>query len=393
MRPAVWYALGALLTGCGSSTDAPLGSSASCAPSLPAIPYGYTEADAPLPGHFRHSTEGTVVLSDNGAPDDPITNAGATLGRVLFYDARLSTTDSVSCASCHRQSLGFGDTARFSPGVHGRHRARRSMALANARFNARGRFFWDERALSLEMQALEVIQDTMEMGMDLDALERKLAAEPFYPALFAAAFGSPEVTRDRVATALAEFVRSLVSAGSRYDAVFATGGAPDYSVLTEREREGSRVFGAAGCAGCHRSIVQFADQASNNGLDVVPTDSGAGQGRFKPASLRNIAVRPPYMHDGRFATLREVVAFYDHGVQAPPDVDPRLLTANGTPRRLNLTPDEVDALVAFLETLTDSDFLRAERFANPFPCVAGVGSDPASPRAGLRRDARRQRPV
>ena len=249
------------------------------------------------------------------------------------------------------------------------------MALANARFNEYGKFFWDERASSLEAQILHPIQDTLEMGMELDALARKLGATPHYPALFTAAFGSPEVTSDGIAFALAQFVRSLVSPESRFDFVFATGGAPNYSILSEQEREGMRIFndaGGAGCVNCHRTIAHVADKANNIGLDVVSADTGAGGGRFKPPSLRNVAVRPPYMHDGRFATLREVVEFYDSGIEDSPDLDPRLRASDGSPRRLNLRPEQRDALVAFLNTLTDPAFLKAERFSDPFPCRSAM---------------------
>jgi cytochrome c peroxidase len=246
---------------------------------------------------------------------------------------------------------------------------RRTLALANARFNPRGRFFWDERAASLEAQVLQPILDSIEMG-DPEGLERKLASTSFYPALFTAAFGSPEVTRERIAAALAQFVRSLVSARSRLDAVYATGTAPDTTAITAVEREGLRLFTAVGCVNCHRTIAFFADKASNNGLDVVPTDTGAGGGQFKPASLRNIAVRPPYMHDGRFTTLRQVVEFYDQGVQNSPALDPRLRAAPGRTTRLGLSAHRVDALVAFMESLTDSAFLRDERLSDPFPCAS-----------------------
>jgi cytochrome c peroxidase len=312
------------------------------------------------------------MFSDNTPTENRTTNAGAALGRVLFYDTRLSANDSISCATCHRQEFGFSDTLRFSRGLKGQP-ARRTMALANARFNAEGRFFWDERAPSLEAQVLMPIQDTLEMGMDLQALEAKLSVVPHYRSLFAAAFGSPDATADRISSALAQFVRSLVSAQSRFDAVFDTEGAPNYTVLTPAEREGMVLFDTIGCANCHRSVTQFADQASNTGLDLLPADSGAGAATFKPASLRNIAVRAPYMHDGRFRTLREVVEFYDHGVQDAPDLDPRLRTADGSPRRLGLMPGQVDALVAFMEALTDSTFLTVDKFSDPFPCSTSSG--------------------
>jgi cytochrome c peroxidase len=129
-----------------------------------------------------------------------------------------------------------------------------------------------------------------------------------------------------------------------------------------------QLFTRVGCVNCHRSVAQFADQASNSGLDSLPADTGAGAGRFKPPSLRNVAVRPPYMHDGRFASLREVVEFYARQVRGAPDLDPRLRAADGSPKRLDLTGEQVDALVAFMEALTDSAFLQAEKHSDPFPC-------------------------
>ncbi len=345
----------------------PIGGVALCAPVLPATPYGYSDADAPIPRHFVTGAVGTVIFVDNTPAGNRITNPGASLGRVLFYDVRLSANNRISCASCHHQSLGFGDTARFSAGLHGARLTRHTMALANARFYRYG-FGWDGRGTSLEAQVLRPIVNSVEMGSGLDSLERKLTATPYYPGLFAAAFGSPAITRDRIAAALAQFVRSLVSGQSGFDAVFATGGAPNYALLTPQELLGFHVFNASGCLNCHRTIAQIADTVHNTGLDSLPADSGAGQGRFKPPSLRNIAIRPPYMHDGRFATLRQVVEFYSSGIRDNASLDLRLRGVDSLPKRLDLSSTQIDALIAFLGTLTDSSFLRAAKFANPFPC-------------------------
>lgn len=353
--------------------------SALCAPAPPDTSLRYSDGDVPFPAQFLTSIAGTVAFNDNTPPSNPITNAGAALGRILFYDPRLSANDRVACASCHQQQFGFGDTARFSRGLHGGRPTRHTMALANLRFNAYGRFFWDERAPSLEAEVLEVIQNPVEMGMNLDTLEAKLGRTPFYPPLFAAAFGSPVVTREAVARALAQFARSLISARSRFDAVFATGGAPEFTRLSPEELKGFQLFTTQGCANCHRTIVQFADRANNIGLDSISADTGAGGGRFKPASLRNVAVRPPYMHDGRFRTLREVVRFYSTGVRASPGLDLRLRDKSGHPRRLDLTDAEIDQLVAFLKALTDSTFLHDPRFANPFPAGASCGNPVPAP--------------
>ena len=333
-------------------------------PSLPTTALAYADARLTLPAHIRQlppNAPGTLV-GDNTPATNPITDAGATLGRVLFHDRRLSVNDQVACASCHLPSLGFSDTAQFSRGIFGRRTTRHSMALANARIYPNGRFFWDERAPTLEAQVLLPIQDNAEMGMRLDDLTHKLRVTPFYGPLFQAAFGSSEVTTDRIARALAQFVRALVPTNARFDRAVPAGG------LTAQEQQGQQLFsGRAGCGRCHGQATHVMVAPANNGLDAQPADSGAGRGRFKSPSLRNVAVRPPYMHDGRFRTLEEVVAFYDSGVQAGPNTDQRLLGTNGQPVRLGLTAAERAALIAFLHTLTDETFLADPRFVTPFP--------------------------
>jgi plastocyanin len=194
-----------------------------------------------------------------------------------------------------------------------------------------------------------------------------LSVTPFYPALFTAAFGSPSVTSDRIAAALAQFTRAMVSGGSRYDRAFdATGTASLAATLTPQEIEGERVFRQSGCPSCHVGVAQAAEALHNNGLDATVTDSGAGDGRFKAPSLRNVAVRRRFMHDGRFASLEDVVAFYDSGVQPNPKLDAMLRAPDGSLRRLGLSGVERAALVAFLGALTDSAFLTAPRFGSPF---------------------------
>lgn len=336
-------------------------------PRLPATPYRYSDESAPVPDYFWRGTTASLAGIDNTPADNHTTDPGAALGRVLFYDTRLSRDDRVACASCHLQVFGFSDTARFSLGVGGGRTARHTMALGNNRFYQNGRYFWDERAPSLEVQVLQPIQDPLEMAMRLEDLVVKLGVTPYYVGLFRSAFGTPEVTTDRIARALAQFVRSLLSTQSRLDSAFLGGGPPDFSRLTAQEQEGHDLFvGPGGCAACHHTNTQVNDAARNTGLDAVDLDAGAGAGRFKAPSLRNVAVHPPYMHDGRFRTLRQVVDFYDSGVLPSAGLDTRLRTQDGTPKRLNLTSANLDALVAFLETLTDPAFLSAPRFSNPF---------------------------
>jgi cytochrome c peroxidase len=337
-------------------------------PELPTPSYRYADAEVPLPAHFVASVGGASIASfDNTPASNPITDAGATLGRVLFYDSRLSRTDATSCASCHRQSLGFADALPRSVGITGALTPRHATGLANARFYGSGRFFWDERAASLEAQVLEPIQHRDEMGMSLDSLALKLAVTPYYPALFAAAFGSPSITSDRIAAALAQFARAMVSGGSRYDRAFDAAGNADFAAtLTPQEILGEQVFRRSGCPSCHVGVAQAGEALHNNGLDAAVSDTGAGRGRFKTPSLRNVAVRRRFMHDARFKSLDEVVAFYDSGVQPSPGLDALLLAPDGSPRRLGLSDVERAALVSFLGALTDSTFLTSPRFANPF---------------------------
>ena len=354
-------------------------------PTLPDTPYAYADADLTLPAHFTADGPDGIAATDNTPNDNPTTDAGATLGRVLFYDTRLSANNSVSCASCHLQRHGFSDPRRLSVGFDGQSTHRHAMSLTNARYYARGRFFWDERAETLESQVLRPIQDPVEMGLGLEALEEKLQAARYYPPLFERAFGTPAITTGRIARALAQFVRALVSYRSPYDEARAAGapGSPPFAArLTETERLGHRLFvtvpvtgvRAAGCGRCHVTDAQISLSPRNIGLaQRGGGDEGAGDGRFKAPSLRNVAVRSPYMHDGRFATLREVVAHYNAEVQPHPFLDMtlldrRLAVTGGPvrPVRLNLTDTEIDALVAFLQTLTDTAFLTELKFADPF---------------------------
>ena len=334
-------------------------------PVLPATPYEY--ANLSLPAHF---TNNNVANTDNTPNNNPVTNAGATLGRVLFYDVKLSANDSTSCASCHIQSNSFSDPDRLSVGFDGGRTRRHSTSLANGRYYDRGRFFWDERASSLEEQVLLPIQDSIEMGLTLEALETKIAATDYYDPLFTAAFGDETVTDERIALALAQFVRSMVSYDSKFDRVL-----QGQATFTASEARGRDLFeGRARCDRCHETDVQALDRPRNIGLDATNTiDGGVGEitgnqnqaGQFKAASLRNVAVTAPYMHDGRFETLDEVVNFYNSQIQDNPNLD-NILQQNGQPRRLNLDQGERNDIVAFLNTLTDNSFLTDPKFSDPF---------------------------
>ena len=330
-------------------------------PVLPDTTYNY--ANPSLPAHFLAGDVGAI---DTTPAANPTTNAGATLGRVLFYDKDLSLNSTISCASCHTQSRGFSDSARLSVGFSGGLTGRHSMGLSNTRYYGPNRFFWDERANSLEAQALLPIQDLVEMGETFTNVVNKLSATTYYPDLFEAAYGSPTINSTRIANSLAQFIRSLLSYRSKYDQGVAT----NFSNFSAQEQQGRQLFNSpqTNCRACHETDLQTLDRARNNGLDAVITDPGAGNGQFKSPSLRNIAVRPPFMHDGRFNSLDAVVNFYNSGVQDNPSLDNRL-RRNGQPIRMNLNAGERAALVAFLETLTDTAFLSDPAFSDPFRLV------------------------
>jgi cytochrome c peroxidase len=337
---------------------------------LPAKPYRY--ADVELPAHF---TTRTARRFDNAPADNPVTDAGATLGRVLFYDTRLSANNTVACGSCHLQKRAFTVPERFPRGFEGKRVDRNAMSLVNLRYYPRGRFFWDERAGSLEEQALLPIQSKVEMGQDLAALTGVLTRDDKYPELFRQAFGDSTLTPKRVGAALAQFLRSLVSCQSKFDEGLnqVLTARQDFPNFTAQENRGKALF-LRSCATCHMPRGQEAHfvmlRPLNNGLDADATkgDGGVGDvtlrgaevGLFKSPSLRNVEYTAPYMHDGRLATLEAVVDHYSKDVKPHPNLDGRLR------RRLNFGDDQKAALVAFLKTLSDPKFITDPKFSDPF---------------------------
>jgi cytochrome c peroxidase len=352
-----------------------VGDEAFAAPGVPVLPsspadyVGYAVTN--IPNYWK--TPGTPIAQANNTPaNNLITNAGATLGRVLFYDERLSHDNGTSCASCHKQENDFSDPNQFSEGFDGELTGRHSMGLSNNAYYRRGRYFWDERAATLEAQVLAPIENSVEMGSTLSQVRSELAATSFYPQLFQQAFGSTEITDDKISKALSQFVRSMVSYNSKFDQAVAAGTpqAPNYAaVFTQQEQLGATIFHLGGqCSQCHSTNLQVADEAHNIGLDATSgATDGAGNGRFKVPSLRNVEARDGYMHNGRFDTLEEVVQFYSNGVQNNPFLDDALNPSQG-----NLfTPTDRAALVAFLKTLTDNTFLTSSLFSDPFVSLPG----------------------
>lgn len=333
---------------------------------LPETPYSY--GTDTFPSHFN-----LPPLSFINSIQNPITNDGATLGRVLFYDRKLSVNNAISCGSCHLQSKAFSDPGQFSSGFEGGKTGRNSMAIENTRYSFR--FFWDHRATYVEGQVLMPIQNNVEMGMNLADLVTKLKGVDYYPSLFQKAFGSTDITVDKISNALGQFVQSLTTYRSKYD-IGKQNGFVDFTTL---ENDGMTLYlsGTINCNQCHTTANFYDTSTLNNGLDTVYTDNGRGlitgdpldNAKFKVPSLRNIEVSGPYMHDGRFNTLEEVVEHYNSGIKQHPNLDDRLTTTGttgGTPKQYGLTAYQKASVVAFLKTLTDQSFLTDVRFSDPF---------------------------
>jgi cytochrome c peroxidase len=336
---------------------------------LPPTPYRY--ANIELPPHFAEPGRN----DDNTPVDNLLTDDGATLGRVLFYERRLSANNTTSCASCHVQTHAFADSRPFSKGFHGATTDRRAMPLVNLRYYQRARFFWDERAGNLEEMVLQPIQNRIEMGHDLRHAVATLARDAAYPPLFARAFGDREVTEERVGKALAQFIRSIVSYQSRYDqgrARVASAHA-DFGNFTRQENRGKALF-MRNCSTCHMKDGNehfFVPTPANTGLrgKEASADGGVGDvtlrpadlGSFKSPSLRNVEVTAPYAHDGRFATLDALIDHYSDNAIFDPNLG--YMVPVGP---LGFTASERAALVAFLKTLTDRSLLTDPKFSNPF---------------------------
>jgi cytochrome c peroxidase len=300
-----------------------------------------------------------------------------TLGRVLFYDKSLSLNNSVSCSSCHKQSLAFADNVSFSTGFENKKTSRNSMPIQNLQslnFEQIS-LFWDGREKNLQTMVLRPIANHVEMGMDdFDALSKKLANIPYYENLFQKAYGTSEVDAQRISDALSMFLLSINSRDTKLDR--AMNGNVELSAL---EIEGQQLFMEKyDCNSCHQVADPegyiLAGTFANIGLDEVYTDNGVGEvtgnpqnnGEFKIPSLRNVALTAPYMHDGRFETLDDVIEHYSTGIENNENLDFRLRSNTGEPMQFNITPQEATALKAFLMTLTDSEMVSAARFSDPF---------------------------
>jgi len=309
--------------------------------------------------------------ADNNNPT--VTNEGAALGRVLFYDTKLSINNEVSCGSCHDQSLAFADGKKLTEGFNGQLTVRNSKAITNPYFS--NNLFWDGRASDVLNLTLQPVSNHIEMGMeDMDFLAKKLSNIAYYKDLFKKAYNSSEITSDKISDAMAQFLCSMTTFESKYDEGLKT----NFSNFTALEKQGKQIFESSKylCQGCHSGITFDAENqfsyyggpqngATNIGLPLTRDKGIDDEGRFRIPSLRNIAKTAPYMHDGRFATLEEVIDHYSKGIETQEMLDPKLKSGNQA-KKFNISDDEKAALVAFMKTLTDEKFLTDPKYSNPF---------------------------
>jgi len=308
-------------------------------------------------------------------------NSVATLGRVLFYDSHLSLNNSVSCATCHKQELGFADNVQFSRGFEGKFTGRNTPGLNGV--GVSGSLFWDGRERDLTNLIMRPVSNHVEMGIDdLSALPGKLAALPYYKDLFVKAFHDGNITNERISTAVALFVSTIgISNNTKVIAGVSTVNA---APMTAIEVRGKELFdNTYKCGSCHLGNGGYGGGSFFDiGLDDVYTDKGLGQitgfkendGMFKAPSLTNVALTAPYMHDGRYKTLDDVLEHYSHGIRNSPNLSVVLQEVNETapevathiPLRLNIKDEDKKALIAFLQSLTDYDAIVDSKFSNPF---------------------------
>lgn len=346
------------------------------------IAIGACKKDDPDPVEYD-DTPYALVYGDfpdpNISAENALTEQKIALGKMLFYEKKLSSNLTQACADCHRQANAFTDTAQFSVGAEGDLGGRQAMAIFNMAWHTNG-FFWDGRSPELHDQATQPIQNPVEMNETIPSVIAKLSAEETYRNQFMRAYGSEEITEEKIGFALEQFMFTFISNDSKYDRFLA-----GTATLTASEERGRELFfteynpffpeqSGADCAHCHSGILFENDQYMNNGLDVDAdftdlgrfdvTASDADKAKFKVTSLRNVEVTQPYMHDGRFNTLEEVIDHYNEGIQLSSTLDPALEATETT--GLMLDAQDKEDLVNFLKTLTDQTFLTNSEHATPF---------------------------
>ncbi len=339
---------GLIFAGCNKSPDPePPGEKYDPTPYILEIPQGYPK----------------MIIPD----DNPMTVEGVDLGRKLFYDKLLSGDDTQSCGSCHAQEFSFSDNGKkFSEGIDGIEGDRNAQPVINIGWMPE--LFWDGRARGVEEQALGPVPNPIEMHLEwIEAME-KLNNSDTYPDLFFKAFGTREIDSILVVKAISQFERTLISSDSKWDKYLR-----GEATLTQAETMGFEVFFTekGDCFHCHSTILFTDNLPHNNGLDSIAIDPGYAAitndpndlAKFKTPSLRNLEFTAPYMHDGRFETLEDVVDFYSKGVKWSPTIDPLMKKVNQG--GVKLTDQEKVSLLAFLKTFTDTTFISNPDFADP----------------------------
>lgn len=329
--------------------------------------YVATPSPLQIPQLFENTIIPPVIPIDN-----PQTVEGIALGKKLFFDPILSADHSQACATCHKPQNAFTDPAQFSVGIDGSLGNRNSMPLFNMAWNYGEKFFWDGRVFSLEHQAIEPVINPIEMSNTWDTVVTRLQQHQEYPQLFQEAFGDIPITKELATKAIAQFERTLISANSKFDRHLL-----GEATLTPQEANGLDIFmdeNRGDCFHCHgnpNNPLWTDNIFHNNGLDATFTDKGLGEvtgdpnddGKFKSPSLRNLAFSAPYMHDGRFNTLDQVINHYSEGLQNSPTIDPLMKKVNVGGVQLS-DQDKAD-LKAFLLSLSDPSFLNNPAFNNP----------------------------
>ncbi|MDG1148207.1 MAG: cytochrome c peroxidase [Crocinitomicaceae bacterium] len=324
-----------------------------------------------IPSHFP-----VMQIPEN----NPMTVEGVALGRKLFYEKQLSGDNTMSCAACHSPANAFSDQNQFSEGIDGVLGTRNSMALINVGWNQF--FFWDGRAKTLEEQILLPVENPVEMHDNWASVMATLKNDVTYKNLFFEAFQTTDIDSTHAAKAIAQFIRTMISGSSKYDVMYKTENnlpltafeQTVYATVTPEETAGYDLFkslNGADCFHCHNGPLMQVQKFSNNGLDATFTDNGRGavtgnpndMGKFKVPTLRNVEYSGPYMHDGRFGTLDEVIEQYSSGIQMSSTIDPLIEFANQG--GVQLDAFEKDLIKKFLLTLTDEAFINNPDFQEP----------------------------
>jgi cytochrome c peroxidase len=317
-----------------------------------------------IPILFAEKLIAPIVPANN-----PLTEEGVALGKKLFFDRILSGDGSQSCASCHNPKKAFTDQQQFSTGIQGESGERNAMPLFNLAWNFDERFAWDGKEFGLEEQALEPVSNPIEMHANWKKVTERIRQHPTYPNLFLQAFGTSKIDSIMITKAIAQFERTLISGNSKFDQFLRK-----ETTLTPEEQNGFDVFmdeAKGDCFHCHGSNnnpLWTDNKFHNNGLDATFKDLGFGNvtgdpndnGKFKSPSIRNLAFTAPYMHDGRFSTLEEVINHYSEGLKKSATIDPLMKNIDKGGVQLS-TQDKAD-LKAFLLTLSDNDFIENPTF-------------------------------